>query len=114
MSRIELASEVGDDLDRILDDLARYEVEDPASRIREIVEAINVLETNPLIGRPAPAPARRRPARRHCEERSDAAVQRTGWPASTSRDTAENRSGNHADGHLERLATPWIASLRSQ
>ena len=53
MSRIELAPEVGDDFDRILDHLARYEVEKPASRIREIVEAINVLESNPLIGRPA-------------------------------------------------------------
>ncbi len=53
MSRIELAPEVGDDFDRILDHLARYEVEEPASRIREIVEAINVLESNPLIGRPA-------------------------------------------------------------
>ena len=53
MLRVELAPEVGDDFDRILDHLARYEVEEPASRIREIVEAINVLESNPLIGRPA-------------------------------------------------------------
>ncbi|WP_291993245.1 type II toxin-antitoxin system RelE/ParE family toxin [Candidatus Accumulibacter sp. ACC003] len=53
MSRIELAPEVGDDFDRILDHLARYKVEQAASRIREIVEAINVLESNPLIGRPA-------------------------------------------------------------
>ncbi len=53
MSRIELAPEVDDDFDHILDHLARYAVEEPASRIREIVEAINVLESNPLIGRPA-------------------------------------------------------------
>lgn len=52
MSRIELAPEVGDDLDRILDHLARHQVENPAARIREIIEAINVLEHNPLIGRP--------------------------------------------------------------
>lgn len=52
MSRIELAPEVGDDFDRILDHLARYQVENPAARIREIIEAINVLEHNPLIGRP--------------------------------------------------------------
>lgn len=52
MSRIELAPEVGDDLDRILDHLARYQVENPAARIREIIEAINVLEHNPLIGHP--------------------------------------------------------------
>ena len=52
MSRIALAPEVGDDFDRILDHLARYQVENPAARIREIIEAINVLEHNPLIGRP--------------------------------------------------------------
>jgi plasmid stabilization system protein ParE len=53
MSRIELAPKVGDDLDRILDYLAQYQVENPAMRIREIIEALNVLEHNPLIGRPA-------------------------------------------------------------
>ena len=61
MSRIELAPEVGDDLDRILDYLAQYQVENPVLRIREIpvlrvreiIEALNVLEHNPLIGHPA-------------------------------------------------------------
>lgn len=53
MSRIELAPEVGDDIDRILDHLAQYQVENPALRIREIIEAFNVLEYNPMIGRPA-------------------------------------------------------------
>ena len=53
MSHIELASEVADDFERILDHLAQYQVENPALRIREIIEAINVLEHNPLIGRPA-------------------------------------------------------------
>lgn len=38
--------------DRILDHLARHQVENPVARIREIIEAINVLEHNPLIGRP--------------------------------------------------------------
>jgi plasmid stabilization system protein ParE len=52
MSRIELAPEIGDDFDRILDHLAQFQVENPASRIREIIEAISVLEHNPLIGRP--------------------------------------------------------------
>lgn len=52
MSRIELAAEVGDDLDRILNHLAQYQVENPALRIREIIEALNVLEHNPMIGRP--------------------------------------------------------------
>ena len=53
MSRIELAPEVGDDLDRILDYLTQYQVENPVLRIREIIEAFNVLDHNPLIGRPA-------------------------------------------------------------
>ena len=53
MTRIELAAEVGDDFDRILDHLAEYQVENPVLRIREIIEALNVLEYNPMIGRPA-------------------------------------------------------------
>ncbi len=52
MSRIELAPEVGDDFDRILDHLAKYQVDNPALRILEIIEAFNVLEHNPMIGRP--------------------------------------------------------------
>ena len=53
MSRIELAPEAGDDFDRILDYLVEYQVENPVLRIREIIEALNVLEYNPMIGRPA-------------------------------------------------------------
>lgn len=53
MARIELAPEVGEDFDRILEHLARYEVENSAARIREIMAALDVLEFNPLIGRPA-------------------------------------------------------------
>ncbi|MFA7292121.1 MAG: type II toxin-antitoxin system RelE/ParE family toxin [Rhodocyclaceae bacterium] len=53
MSRIELAPEVREDFERILDHLDQYQVESPVARIHEIVEAIGVLETNPLIGRPA-------------------------------------------------------------
>jgi len=53
MSRIELAPEVSDDLDRIFDHLADHDVEDIPSRINEIIQAISVLEFNPLIGRPA-------------------------------------------------------------
>lgn len=52
MSAIELAVEVGEDFARILDHLARYQVENAGQRIREIVEALDVLEHNPLIGRP--------------------------------------------------------------
>lgn len=53
MSRIELAPEVIDDFERILDHLAQFQVENSAQRIREIIEAFNVLEHNPMIGRPA-------------------------------------------------------------
>ena len=53
MSRIELEPEVGNDFDRILDHLVQYQVENPVLRIREIIEALNVLEHNPMIGRPA-------------------------------------------------------------
>lgn len=52
MPRIELAPEVGDDFDRILDHLAQYQAENSMLRIREIIEALDVLESCPLIGRP--------------------------------------------------------------
>lgn len=52
MSRIELAPEVGDDLDRIFEHRAEHDVDDIPSRIDEIIHAISVLELNPLIGRP--------------------------------------------------------------
>ena len=54
MSRIEIAPEVGDDFERIFDHLAQYDADNAAARIRDIIEAFNVLESNPLIGRPAP------------------------------------------------------------
>lgn len=54
MSRIELAPAVGDDLDRILDHLASHDASNIPARIREIIEAVGVLQHNPLIGRPAP------------------------------------------------------------
>lgn len=53
MTRIALAPEVGDDFDRILAHLDRYQVTNPGERIREIIAALDVLELNPLIGRPA-------------------------------------------------------------
>lgn len=58
MATIELAPEVGDDIERILDHLAEYQVEDAPARIQEIIQAIAVLEQNPLIGRPAEADKR--------------------------------------------------------
>jgi toxin ParE1/3/4 len=53
MARIELAPEIGDDFDRILEHLERHEIADKSLRIAEIIHAISVLEHNPLIGRPA-------------------------------------------------------------
>lgn len=58
MSRVEIAPEVGDDFDRIFDRLAEQNLEHAAARIGEIIQALNVLETNPLIGRPAPGDKR--------------------------------------------------------
>ncbi len=58
MSRIELAPEVGEDLDRILEHLFAHQVEDAPARIEDIMRAIDVLERNPLIGRPARADLR--------------------------------------------------------
>ncbi|MGZ5139556.1 MAG: type II toxin-antitoxin system RelE/ParE family toxin, partial [Burkholderiales bacterium] len=52
MARIELAPELTDDFDRILDHLLAHEVEDAASRMSEVISAIDTLEQNPLIGRP--------------------------------------------------------------
>jgi toxin ParE1/3/4 len=58
MARIELAPEIQDDFDRILDHLSELAVEDAPGRIREIIQAINVLQHNPLIGRPVSADTR--------------------------------------------------------
>jgi plasmid stabilization system protein ParE len=58
VSRVEIAPEVGDDFDRIFDHLAEQNLEHAAARIGEIIQALNVLETNPLIGRPAPGDKR--------------------------------------------------------
>jgi toxin ParE1/3/4 len=55
MSRIELAPEVRDDLDRILEHLFAHQGVDAPSRIEDIIKAIDVLERNPLIGRPVRA-----------------------------------------------------------
>lgn len=53
MSRIELAPEVGEDLDRILAHLFQHHAADAPSRLDDIIKALDVLERNPLIGRPA-------------------------------------------------------------
>lgn len=58
MTRVELAPGIQGDFDRILDHLLAHEADDPASRIDEIIKAIDVLQDNPLIGRPAPGELR--------------------------------------------------------
>lgn len=52
MAQIELVPEVLDDFDRILDHLERFDVEDMAARIEEIMQAVQILTHSPLIGRP--------------------------------------------------------------
>ena len=58
MARIELAPEIQDDFDRILEHLAEHAVEDAPGRVGEIIQAIDVLQHNPLIGRPVSADMR--------------------------------------------------------
>ncbi len=55
MARLELAPEIFDDFDRILAHLTRFEVENAAARIDEIIQAVQILTHSPEIGRPARA-----------------------------------------------------------
>lgn len=52
MARVEMAPEVLDDFDRILEYQTQHKVAAGAQRVMEIVQAIDVLAHNPLIGRP--------------------------------------------------------------
>lgn len=52
MARIELASEVRDDFDRILDHLEQHAANDPRGHLQAIFDAIGILGSNPRIGRP--------------------------------------------------------------
>jgi toxin ParE1/3/4 len=53
MARIEAAPEIFDDFDRIFDHLAQFDVDAAPTRIEGILQAVQVLSTSPLIGRPA-------------------------------------------------------------
>ena len=53
MTHIELAPEVAEDFDRILDLLMAQGVADAAERIHDIIAAIDALARNPMLGRPA-------------------------------------------------------------
>jgi len=52
MARVELAPELLDDFDRLLDHMARFEIGDAPARINEIVQALQILTHSPLLGRP--------------------------------------------------------------
>ncbi|SFM72409.1 MULTISPECIES: type II toxin-antitoxin system RelE/ParE family toxin [Rugamonas] len=52
MARVELAAEVAEDFDRILAFLAQHDAAAAAARVMEIMQAVEVLAHNPLIGRP--------------------------------------------------------------
>jgi toxin ParE1/3/4 len=52
MARVELAPEVLDDFDRIMDYYAQVNAIEGAARVMEITQAFDALTHNPLIGRP--------------------------------------------------------------
>lgn len=52
MARLEIAPEIAEDFDRIPAHRAQHNVADASARIQEIIQAIDVLAHNPLIGRP--------------------------------------------------------------
>jgi len=54
MARIELAAAIGHDFERILEHLFRHDVRDPASRLEELVESIDILKRSHMIGGPLP------------------------------------------------------------
>ena len=51
MASIELVPRIQEDFDRIVNHLLEYAVDDASGRITEIIRAIDVLQSNPLIGR---------------------------------------------------------------
>lgn len=52
MALIELAPEVFEDFERFFDHIAQFDPGSAPGRVAEIVEAVQVLATSPLIGRP--------------------------------------------------------------
>jgi len=57
VARLQISPGLASDFDRIFDHLARYRVADAPERLPPILQALNVLEHNPLIGRPYGAAA---------------------------------------------------------
>lgn len=54
MTHVQISPEVRADFDRIFDHLFLYAPDTAAHRIEEIVAAMNILESSPMIGRPMP------------------------------------------------------------
>ncbi len=54
MAVLKFLPKVTEDFDRILAHLQTHDVPDGGSRVAAIVDALSVLEQNPLIGRPTP------------------------------------------------------------
>lgn len=52
MTQIELSPDVVEDFDRILRHLAEHDVEQRSERIDDLISALDVLASSPLIGRP--------------------------------------------------------------
>ncbi len=52
MTRIEIAPKVFEDFDRFFDYIAQFDVGTAPERIGEIIAAVQILETSPLMGRP--------------------------------------------------------------
>lgn len=52
MTRIEIAPEVFEDFDRFFDYIAQFDVGSAPERIGEIIAAVQILATSPLMGRP--------------------------------------------------------------
>lgn len=53
MTQLQIADEVRQDFDRIIDHLIEHDATEPTKRIDAILTAIDALALNPLIGRPA-------------------------------------------------------------
>jgi plasmid stabilization system protein ParE len=52
MTRIALAPEVFDDFDRFFEHIAQFDVGAAPERIGEILDAVQILASSPMIGRP--------------------------------------------------------------
>jgi toxin ParE1/3/4 len=53
MTRVVVLARVNHDLERIVEHLLSHDIPGPEARIEDIIAALDVLATNPLIGRPA-------------------------------------------------------------